>query len=256
MTGSTATTIITGWSTLPAALEPWRAAWAALTGQSVHLFDFHPYGTNLGIFPPFGHLPSPYAQALRETLGTHPQTLVGWSTGALIALETAHFWPDAVQSLYLVSATACFCAKPGYPCGTERTHLRVMKRQLASKNPQRVLELFWQQTLAPTTIETLDSLSAQRCTAAGTQAQQIPVPALQAGLTYLEWADLRDWCPSISQPTYLWHGAADAVIPVAAAQALAAALPRATIQIDPHQGHGWPLTDPQGLARRMHALLQ
>ncbi len=253
---TTQSTIVTGWSIVPTALEPWRAAWADASGHTVRVFDFHPYGTTLGIFPPFGHLPSPYAQALRESMhSATPQTLVGWSTGTLIALETAHFWPDAVSDLYLVGATACFCTKPNYPCGTERTHVRAMSRQLSGKRHAQVIADFWQRALDPARLETLDSPAAGHCADALTAAQQIPVPALQAGLTYLQLADVRQWCPEIRQPVHLFHGKADAVVPVTAAHWLADALPLATIEVEPRQGHAWPLIDHAHLVQRMRTRL-
>lgn len=242
------TVLITGWSVPEPLLAPWQTALSATSGQPVQLFDFHPVGASLGYCPPLGHLPSPYAQALRESWGlnpVHPRTLIGWSTGTLIALEASYFWPDHVAKLVLVGGTACFCRKNGYTCGTDATQVRWLAKQIKGAHASDALHDFLKRTLQP------HAWPPDRAAAYAEAARAMGAAALAMGLAYLQQADWRAWCAGIQQPVELLHGGQDAVIPPAAAQWLQAALPHARLVIDAEQGHGWPLSDPTGLARRI-----
>ncbi len=242
------TVLITGWSVAGGQLAAWQAQLARISGRPVQLFDFHPVGAPLGYYPPLGHLPSPYAQALRESWGpapAHPRTLIGWSTGTLIALEATHFWPSYVAKLVLVSGTACFCRKNGYACGTATARVRWLTKQIKGAHASTALHDFLERTLQPYTW-TPDQASVYV-----KAARAMGSAALTMGLDYLQQADWRMWCPDIQQPVQLLHGGQDAIVPTAAAQWLQKALPHARLTINAEQGHGWPLCDPAGLARRI-----
>jgi pimeloyl-[acyl-carrier protein] methyl ester esterase len=53
-----------------------------------------------------------------------------------------------------------------------------------------------------------------------------PLATLATGLDWLRDVDLRRLAPQIKAPTLLIHGAADPLMPLAAAEALAALIPR------------------------------
>lgn len=66
---------------------------------------------------------------------------------------------------------------------------------------------------------------------------------LAEGLEQLDRLDLRAALPGLSLPVLILHGAADRVIPVQAAEYLAAALPSARLVVHPDSlaGHDLPL---------------
>lgn len=61
-------------------------------------------------------------------------------------------------------------------------------------------------------------------------------------LSEVSTADARSLLPAVRRPTLVLHGAADAVVPLAAAEALAGALPDARLRVVPDMGH---LPDPE-----------
>lgn len=61
-------------------------------------------------------------------------------------------------------------------------------------------------------------------------------------LSEVSTADARPLLPAVRRPTLVLHGAADAVVPLAAAEALAGALPDARLRVVPDMGH---LPDPE-----------
>jgi pimeloyl-[acyl-carrier protein] methyl ester esterase len=67
---------------------------------------------------------------------------------------------------------------------------------------------------------------------------------LAAGLHYLDEASLLDRLEGVRCPVRLLHGGADRLIPVAAAETLAAALPHADLTVWEEAGHAPHLTQP------------
>ncbi|MEZ4661007.1 MAG: alpha/beta hydrolase [Caldilineaceae bacterium] len=63
--------------------------------------------------------------------------------------------------------------------------------------------------------------------------------------------DLRADLPKIAQPTLILHGAADALVPVQAAQGLAKALPNAKLVLLPGAGHVPTMTRPAEIAQEI-----
>jgi pimeloyl-ACP methyl ester carboxylesterase len=220
---------IPGWA-FPKAPAP-----SPLTGALP--FDFHPHGSGSATAP------SPYARALAHLLEqqAEPAILNGWSTGALIALETAHHWPDHVRALHLFSSTACFSTRTGYPHGQTPAHLHTLMDGIRSPAATRILRRFIIQTAAPHNVppDTLTQ-AVNNANACGRE------PLLQ-GLHYLLETDLRPLLHSIRCPVRLLHGTEDAVIPFSAAEHLAEKIPHAQLIALRGQGHGFPLFTPQAI---------
>jgi pimeloyl-[acyl-carrier protein] methyl ester esterase len=70
------------------------------------------------------------------------------------------------------------------------------------------------------------------------------VEVLDAGLRYLEAFSVLERLDSIRCPVRLLHGELDTVVPVAAAEHLAAALPQAELTVWDEAGHAPHLTQP------------
>lgn len=232
---------LNGWA-LPAAL--WQKRMEDLSAQSlssVQCFDPNSVqGDTWDSWAP-GETPSPFAAACAATLDENePSVLVGWSMGALIALECAHFWPDRVRALVLLNGTSRFCSAPDYPCGVPTSSLHKMMKRIGKQTGRRVLQDFFQRIYAPTSA---DAAHLQQLVE---QAAERPASALYNGLRYLDQADWRTLVPHLTLPVRLVHGAADAVIPVDASRWLHDHLPHSEWFIEPGTPHALPLLDPAG----------
>lgn len=189
---------------------------------------------------------SPFASACREVvqdLDAAP-VIIGWSTGAAIALELASRHPSLLSGLVLLSGTSRFCAGPGYTQGAPPQYLDRMVRALTNRGIQPVLHDF---------LDRADSVSssAGHCETDAVQrgewamqAAQYPVASLHEGLRYLRDIDLREALPGISCPVLFIHGRQDEIIPVGAAQYAAGRIPHAVLHVEAHANHLTPVRHP------------
>lgn len=169
--------------------------------------------------------------------------LCGWSLGALLALALAHAAPERVRRLVLIGGTASFLNRPDWPFGLEGEVVdgfrgafeadaaALMKRFCAlqavgERNRKSVLAQLQQSAAAPETC------------AAG----------LAAGLDALQLSDLRHLLPTIACPVRVLHGQGDALMPLAAATALADRLPDARLSVFDDCGHAPHLSRPADCA--------
>lgn len=189
-----------------------------------------------------------YVEGVRRSLADVecPLMLIGWSTGALIALEFAIRHPDQVAQLLLMSATARFTTATDYPAGVPMEQVDSLAAAIQSdEDRERALTRFMAQSALPQRLERITL--RERVEA----ALSLEPEALLAGLQYLRSTDVRNSVETIRCPARIWHGAADAVIPVAAAEWLARRLPTADLHIEPQAGHDWPVQNPDALAQWM-----
>ncbi len=176
-----------------------------------------------------------------------PGWLIGWSTGGVVALETAARYPEKVAGLVLLSATARFCSADGYPSGVKPGLLRAMIRGLM-KNPGAVISDFISRALHP--LEVGPEVLARR-----TQEALSEGPAsLLRGLQYLAAADLRPDLSSIFLPCLIIHGMKDMIVPWEAGRYLASNLAHSRIELLPSTGHC--LMDQCGGARLVRLIAQ
>ena len=172
---------IAGWAHTPQALEPLGRALeehadvshtstAQLLGQAVDA----------------GSTGSAYAQALTRNIRdmSSPPVLLGWSTGAMIALETALMCPEAVAGLVLISGTARFCRDPDYPHGSPEPSLYAMMVGL-ERDRKSTLEVFFRQVFGREEGRTSNIARAVA------SARSIDPLNLAHDLEYLRYADLR-----------------------------------------------------------------
>lgn len=187
--------------------------------------------------------PAPYSlDALVDTLlegQSAPVTLCGWSLGALLALHAAQRHPDKVARLILIGATPSFVQRADWPHGMTPQALAEFTDAVA-RDPATSLKRF-------ITLFNQNDVNSRRVGRELTQAlATAPLPSaatLVAGLDLLRDTDLRAQVPTIRQPTLLIHGAHDPLMPLAAAQWLAATLPQAQLAVLPDAGHAPFLSD-------------
>ncbi|HLQ25698.1 MAG TPA: pimeloyl-ACP methyl ester esterase BioH [Acidiferrobacterales bacterium] len=162
-----------------------------------------------------------------------PAIWIGWSLGALITLSAAQYRIEAVRKMVLVAATPKFVQSQDWRWAMEAsvwqqfmhdfvadyraTLRRFLSLQLGTKEQSRALLR-----------ELRDLLLMHGAPQPG---------ALQAGLNILCGTDLRAELPSIQVPVQIVHGARDKLVPLAAAQYLAAQLPHARLAVLPAAGH-------------------
>lgn len=178
---------------------------------------------------------SPYAAALASRLRTLPApvTLAGWSTGGMIALETALAAPERVSRLVLLAATARFSAADGYACGLPAGNLRALAAGVA-RMPAAALKGFLELAAAPEALAPAEL--AGRLAAALAQGTE----SLKGGLAYLRDCDLRGRVGGLRVPCLAVHGREDRVVSCGASEFLAAAIPGCCLVLLDGAGHDLP----------------
>lgn len=164
------------------------------------------------------------AAALNHATLPDADAILTGSMGGLLALQRR---PTTCQKIMLLSATACFCRRPDYPHGTPDRILQRMLNQL-DKDPQTLLDSFHQNVHAP-----------QKPSRQKKDTPPPNLPALRAGLEYLQQTDLRPLIPTFPLPVLILHGTNDQIIPIQAAQWLHENLPES--QLIPFEGLGHAL---------------
>lgn len=177
--------------------------------------------------------------------------VTGWSLGAMLALDLAARYPHKVSRLALIGASPKFVSSADWPCGLPPdTVSSFLSGYVAEPQPtlRRFLAL---QTLGDSARRGLMPMleQSQQAHPEG-RAQR----ALAVGLSILAEADLRPSVAQVKQPVQLIHGDGDALMPVAAAQWLAQALPNAGVEIVSGSGHAPLLSRPDRCAELIRAL--
>jgi pimeloyl-[acyl-carrier protein] methyl ester esterase len=150
-------------------------------------------------------------------------TLAGWSIGAQLALAVAARHPDKVGRLVLVAGTASFVQRDGWPHAMAPEMLAEFTTNMLAE-PEAMLPRF------------VGGFNRGDARAKEVSRQLLdladprpPVAVLGAGLAWLRDVDLRPDAAQVRCPTLLIHGAADPLMPLAAAEALAALIPNARV---------------------------
>lgn len=165
-----------------------------------------------------------FRKRAEEALTTRA-VLVGWSLGALVALEMADALPERVTGLVLIGGTSRFVSDDDYPSGWHPRIVERMKKQL-QKHPEETLASFGASLWAEG--ETGDiSLFMHRGR----------VEELTIGLDYLLTADARPLLAALHVPVLLLHGENDAICPPEAARYIANHIPHAELVLFNNTGH-------------------
>lgn len=177
------------------------------------------------------------------TQNTHPaamlpdnSVMVGWSIGALFALQTAVKNPEKVSSLVLISGCARMTADKDYP-GADARAIRAMKMQLR-RDKTTVLRNFGEMCFS-------NGKDSENYVSEG---QQFDTSVLNAGLDILAQTDLRESLDNVTIPVKLIHGTDDTVIPFACSEILRDTLPNAELIRIERGLHGLPITHPKKIA--------
>ncbi|MDR0776458.1 MAG: alpha/beta fold hydrolase [Azonexus sp.] len=219
---------------------PLQAAAAALGGAFIDL-------------PGYGETPleadfDRAAAAIAERL-PEGSTLAGWSLGAMLALAVAARAPAKVGKLLLIAGTASFVQREGWPDAMPPATLSEFAAAIAADAP----------AMLPRFVGNFNrgDVRAKAVTAEILRLAS-PLPAgdvLATGLGWLRDVDLRIDAPRVTAPTLLLHGAADPLMPLAAAQTLAALIPGADLTVLDDCAHAPFLSRPDDFLGHARAFL-
>ncbi|HQU17065.1 MAG: pimeloyl-[acyl-carrier protein] methyl ester esterase [Chromatiales bacterium 21-64-14] len=175
---------------------------------------------------------------------------VGWSLGALVAMAAAVTGPHAVARLALVAGTPRFTCAPDWPYGIRADVLDTFAADLERDYEGTLNRFLSLQTrgsaAARATLRTLRRRPVRHAPA---------LDALRGGLALLRDTDLRARLHALSVETLVLAGGRDTLVPAAASQALARALPRARIEMFPEAGHVPFLSHPAAFHAALEGLL-
>lgn len=194
----------------------WQSITAELNQQfRVHCLDLPGYGSNVdSVCEPYD---MEQLVAAISPLVPDDSLLVGWSLGAMIAMQLAINEPERLRGLVLISATPRFTTAPDWIHGTPPQQLSDFINSVQTDYAGTIKRFVNTQTKGvPQAAVTLRFL--HRILAAEPQ----PAPAsLIGGLHLLQTLDYRAELGRIIVPTLAVHGREDSVIPVAAGEHLA-----------------------------------
>lgn len=162
-----------------------------------------------------------------------PVTWVGWSLGAMVGLAAACLPHTAIARMVLIGATPRFARGPDWAHGLAPAQLREFAEAL-ERDYRGTLVRFLSLHLG----QERDARALLRRLRGDMFAGEPAAPgALRGGLAILQHADLRSVVSSIAVPVQLIHGERDKLVPLAAAEYLAARLPTARLDAIPACGH-------------------
>lgn len=176
--------------------------------------------------------------------------LVGWSLGALLAMQIAAQAPQRVSRLVLLAATPSFVKRGLWSHGLDPETTSAFRGNF-SKDPMRTLERF----IALQTLGDSERGLVGNGLRANLDDPAVHASALANGLRLLDETDLRDKLPSPSIRCLLVHGEHDALIPVEATQWLSQRWSASEVFILPGVGHAPQLSQPVALATRIEQFI-
>ena len=175
--------------------------------------------------------------------------LIGWSLGSLLALATAARHPERVGKLALIAATASFCCRDGWPHAMPPAMLAEFTACIAA-DVEAMLPRFVGGFIRG------DARAKEVTRLLLEQADPRPASAvLAAGLDWLRDVDLRPIAPQVKARTLLIHGSADPLMPLPAAEALAALIPGAELAVFDECAHAPFTSQPEAFQARLHRFL-
>jgi pimeloyl-[acyl-carrier protein] methyl ester esterase len=159
--------------------------------------------------------------------------LLGWSLGGMVALKLALANPARIEKLVLVASTPKFVASADWPSAMRPEVLEHFAARLREDYPATVREFLALQVRGDEHAHEALRILRRRVLVAG----ELDHAALRMGLEILRESDLRGHLPRIRTPTLLIAGERDALVPAAAAAALATGLPQARAHLVARAAH-------------------
>lgn len=185
------------------------------------------------------------AAGLIGALGATSAHVVGLSMGGQIALHLALRHPARVRSLALLDTSPAFGLDGTDPEAWKRLRLDPLDRGVT---PAQMAEPVLRSIMAP-------DVAPDALAAAVASMERIPPDGLRATVEMLPTHDVRARLPEIACPTLVVVGERDRETPPAYAEAIAAGIPGARLEVVPRAGHIVNLEAPAETAALLSAHL-
>lgn len=197
--------------------------------------------------PDLGYSMSTYAEdvaGLLDVLGEEGAVLCGLSMGGYVAFEFLRRFPDRVRGLVLMD-TKAEADTPDGRRGRDQ-QLAMVREEGAGALAAAMLPKLLAPGAPPALVEQLRAMITRT-----------PVAGIAGALTAMrDRADSRPLLPELGRiPVLVVTGEVDALIPPPVAEAMAAAIPGARLQVVPGAGHLPPLERPEETTRLLQAFL-
>ena len=153
-----------------------------------------------------------------------PLTVLGWSLGGQAALQWAREWPGRIARLVLVATTPSFVVRDDWTCAMTAATLARFGDELRIAYRLTLLRFLTLQVRGSDDGRRTLAVLRERLFERGEPTSA----TLAATLAVLATTDLRDALTRVRTPALVIGGDKDTLVPLAATEALAAALPRAT----------------------------
>jgi pimeloyl-[acyl-carrier protein] methyl ester esterase len=187
----------------------------------VHVVDLPGHGRSPPIAPIDLHS---LAAAVDAAIDAREITVLGWSLGGQVALQWALMRPARVTKLVLVATTPSFVARDDWSCAVPRETLARFGDELRVSYRLTLARFLALQVHGSDEGRRTLAVLRERLFERGEPSRAV----LEAALDVLLRTDLRPLLSSITAPVLAIGGDRDALVPIAATRALAAALPDAT----------------------------
>lgn len=202
---------------------------------------------------PFDPTATGLADWAQACLAAAPQRApwLGWSLGALVAIQAALLAPARVAGLILVGGTPRFLQGADWPCGLTPETLEQFRTDLV-RDPQSTLQRF----LALQVRGSEGASDSLRLLRRRLAARPAPHPeALDAGLALLAGSDLRDQLAALGCPSLWLLGERDTLIPRTLGERLPRYLAEGEVRVIPGAGHAPFLSHPGAVATAIASFL-
>jgi pimeloyl-ACP methyl ester carboxylesterase len=163
---------------------------------------------------------------------------VGFSLGAIVALEMALIEPARIPAMVLIAANGRDVPEADHAA----------RRALAAQDPATLVgEALWDRSVAPARRDDA-ALRALVCAMAASLPSDTLALQTEVALTR---SDKRPRLPAMAMPALVLGGLEDRIAPPELQREIAAGLPRSTLALAPGAGHFLPLECPDFCARAL-----
>jgi pimeloyl-[acyl-carrier protein] methyl ester esterase len=174
-----------------------------------------------------------FIKSVEEQLAAYPQddfTLVGWSMGGLLAIQTALSGNSRIKRLVLVSSTTAFCNEAP-SMGWPKRIVQRMKQAL-EKDSDTVLRNFKERMFSPPEVKQgwMELFHLRK-------GGDMSIAGMMAGLDLLMDINLTSQLKEVHLPILLIHGELDSVCPVGQSKRMESLFPNAKAVYLKNTGH-------------------
>jgi pimeloyl-ACP methyl ester carboxylesterase len=188
------------------------------------------------------------AAGLLDALGWETAHVLGISMGGMVAQELALAHPDRIRTLTL---GCTYCGGPGSSLAPPETLAR-LAAGMRSGDRELAIRTAFEVNVSPAFAQQPGAYEAFRAMAKSLPA---PVPVIMLQMQAIAGHDTSARLPSLTVPTLVVHGDADAMIPVQNGRLIASLIPGARLEVLQGVGHvfWWeqPVTSAQLVRGRM-----